>query len=123
MKKKNKKVAAKKSKPVVRKSAKKIKADELRRKAIRSGIKVDKFVEKWVEDGKSDPKLRNSQVMESECRKLEKASDKAYDEYYDYIHMNYSAKSIENSMNACIKNDKKRTNKGFMSKSFINRLK
>lgn len=113
----------KQNKSVIAKSEIKQKADELRRKAIRTENKTNKFVNKWIEQGKKDPKLRNSKLMEQKYNKLSKEDTKAYKEYRDYVHANFSGKSISDSMNACLKNDINRKNRGFMSKSFINRLR
>ena len=99
-------------------------ADALRKKALQTMIIEHNFVNKHFTDEFDRSSKAHQDKVNKKLTEIEKKSDKAYADYYHYIHGNYSKENINKSMSLTIKNKTKRKCKNvFMSRFFLENLK
>jgi len=101
----------------MKENSKIIKANNLRKKAILADQQSQKAVNEWVKT-KEGTKQYNTARRKS--NRLEIKADKAYDEYYAYVHKNFEREKIDRSMHKVTKD--KKNNRKFLSRAFINGL-
>ncbi|MGN0805019.1 MAG: hypothetical protein ACI4MS_06520 [Candidatus Coproplasma sp.] len=93
------------------------KADELRKIANQGDATLDKTIKEWKKQLQQAKNTKEREAIndkyDAKVGALEAKSDKAYTEYYNYVHGNFDEKSI---------NEAGAKSGHFMDKSFINKL-
>lgn len=95
-----------------------VKANQLRKKAILADRESQKAVNEWCKAKEGTKQYNNAR---RKSNRLETKANKAYDDYYYYVHKNFEKENIDRSMHRVIKN--KKNNGKFLSRAFLNGLK